>query len=272
MNRLQFLGLALALLLPTSASAQQPEVVLDFTASETFDGSSASPRYFHVSRAEDGHYFVTPTTRGVWAEFDETGTLVGFRGKQWTDRAPGQYRGSFIVLPLQGDTLLVIEERGRVVWTTRDNEYIAARALQLGGVTAATRLDDGRVMITGVFVNNVRWAYLNGPGDVEQFSWTTPEEELGGGAPYGNGPQPLPDGNIWLSNRLFDTSSLELGEWAEEDVWWTIRSNSGLLYEHYDYDDGIKAVMGSGTTRYFLVDRTKNEWGAVHRIEIFRFR
>jgi len=298
MNRLRFLGLALALLLPTVASAQQPEVVLDF--SSTLDrGATAQWRWNFVSQADDGHYFVIPTTEGVWAEFDETGKLLGFFGERGGDGAPGQYWRAERMLPLGGDTLLVADIR-RLVWTTRKNEYIAARVINFV-VEDMLRLENGNTLLVGAAAQRVlHWMVVGGPGEiVEQGTWEAdwPMEYVDGYATTKSvsGPQIVSDAQVWVNslNAFLNFRSGELTEvegLPDTDNYAPLRGSEGLyLYARTRPVaftlDGVRVgpplpmnvpnVPNRGTYKPtgrfdFVFQEVETEWNETRAINIYR--
>ncbi len=134
-----------AVLVPSALAAQ--DIVIDFSDHEERDGTGVDPLRATITVANDGHFFIAPTTLGGWVEVDETGALVKFEGRRWDGGAPGEYRNIGMVVPTAGDTLIVLDQ-GRIVWTTRDNKYLASRVL--AGFTAQTAyLEDGRLTLGG---------------------------------------------------------------------------------------------------------------------------
>jgi len=241
--------LGLVLLLPVAGSAQ--EVVLDFTPTLA-RGATGQHRWNFVSRAEDGHYFVIPTTEGVWAEFTGDGELVGFFGERGFDGAPNQFRRAERVLPLGGDTLLVADMR-RIVWTTRDVEYLAARVINFT-VDDLFRLEDGSVVAMGSrHPDRLNWVRLGGPGEVlEEGEWVSGWEVTFNehGAPttplHVSSPTVVSEDVVWL-REVHAFINFRTGEVTEI---------KGLGDDDYEFvQDGDNVV---------LVGRT---WAEVFRLE-----
>lgn len=63
-----------------------------------------------------------------WAEFGPGGELVRAPGKDWDAGGPGEYRSIEFVLPLLGDTVLVVDQ-SRLVWALRDGTYLRQEIL-----------------------------------------------------------------------------------------------------------------------------------------------
>ena len=187
--------------LVTGLSAQPIPLAIDDLSSRGFQVSVPL-----VSAGPDGHFFAAPLSpSGHWAEFAADGAVVDVPGQPWIDGLPGELQGPMFVIPMAGDTVLVVDSR-RFVWMDRSGKYLGARLNLSGHMTDFQHQPDGSVLIVGASPSGLVVQRVRGIGELTTIE---PEPWMAGNL---DNPRFIGPSRLWLhlDYRLVDLESGEV--------------------------------------------------------------